>query len=358
MRLAFYAPLKAPDHPTPSGDRNMARSLMTALRSTGAEVTLASNFASRDGTGDTTLQAERMSRAIAQHPELIAQGQSEGWAAWITYHNYYKAPDLLGPAVAKALKIPYLLIEATRASKRLQGPWATFAEMAERATDAADVVFYLTERDAEALRRDAPADQALIHLRPFLNRTTLPKQSVGNGPILSVGMMRHGDKLASYALIAQTLSLLPKGTWQLHIAGDGPASDEVRALMAPFGDAVTYLGALDAEALADAYAQSSCLLWPGVNEAFGMTYLEAQAAGLPVIAQDRPGVRDVLAPGSYPLPQAGVAAMATQLQDLLNNADTRKQAGQAARAYVAHHHLRNAAQQTLCQGLHATGVSL
>ena len=31
MRLAFYAPLKPPDHPVPSGDRRMAQLLMAAL---------------------------------------------------------------------------------------------------------------------------------------------------------------------------------------------------------------------------------------------------------------------------------------------------------------------------------------
>ena len=29
--VAFYAPMKAPDHPAPSGDRTMARLLLKAL---------------------------------------------------------------------------------------------------------------------------------------------------------------------------------------------------------------------------------------------------------------------------------------------------------------------------------------
>jgi hypothetical protein len=32
MRIAFYAPLKSPDHPVPSGDRLLARLLVDALR--------------------------------------------------------------------------------------------------------------------------------------------------------------------------------------------------------------------------------------------------------------------------------------------------------------------------------------
>ena len=37
MRIAFYAPLKPPDHPVPSGDRRMARMLWAALRAGGHE---------------------------------------------------------------------------------------------------------------------------------------------------------------------------------------------------------------------------------------------------------------------------------------------------------------------------------
>ncbi|MEO1722987.1 MAG: hypothetical protein AAFR84_11325, partial [Pseudomonadota bacterium] len=34
--VAFYAPMKSPDHPTPSGDREIARHLLTALSAAGA----------------------------------------------------------------------------------------------------------------------------------------------------------------------------------------------------------------------------------------------------------------------------------------------------------------------------------
>ena len=41
----------------------------------------------------------------------------------------------------------------------------------------------------------------------------------------------------------------------------------------------------------------------------GMGWLRNLTAGLPVVAQDRPGVRDVLAPGTYPTPGDGPAAL-------------------------------------------------
>lgn len=356
LRLAFYAPLKSPQHAVPSGDREVARGLIKAFETLGAKVTLASTLRSREGKGDPAQQVTLMAEAAQHIPSLIQQGREESWQAWVTYHNYYKAPDLLGPAVAKALHIPYLQIESTRARKRLSGPWAGFAQAAEDAADAADVIFYVTTRDAQALIRDAPKGQQLSPLPPFLPRDDLPAQTAGTGPMLAVGMMRPGDKCASYALIAQTLHLLPQGTWRLNIAGDGSARTEVEHLMAPFADTVHFLGALPPEQMSAAYQNAAVLLWPGVNEAFGLAYLEAQSHGVPVVAQDRPGVRDVLAPNAYPAPEDGAQGLARMLIPLLQDPHHRRTQGHAAAHFVAATHLLPAAAQTLRQGLINVGV--
>ena len=50
MRIAFYAPLKAPTHAIASGDRRVARLLMDALRLAGHEVELVSDLRSFDGS--------------------------------------------------------------------------------------------------------------------------------------------------------------------------------------------------------------------------------------------------------------------------------------------------------------------
>lgn len=351
MRLAFYAPMKAPDHTVPSGDRAMARGLVAALEHGGAQVTIAASLRSRDGTGDAQVQARLMDEAAALCPAIIAQGARAGWQAWVTYHNYYKAPDLIGPNVARALGIPYLLIEATRARKRLGGPWDRFARAAEVACDAAQVVFYLTERDSAALKSYASANQHLIHLPPFLARSDLPPLAQGSG-LLSVGMMRAGAKMASYQLIADTLTQTP-GDWQLELAGDGPARAQVERAMASLAGRVRFLGQLDADKLACAYARAGALIWPGVDEAFGMIYLEAQAHGLPVIAQDRPGVRDVLYPRAYPAVEEGAKALARFTRETLDTPP----APSDIRAHIAARHLLPAAARTLRRGIALAGVA-
>lgn len=342
--VAFYAPMKPPTHPVPSGDREMARNLMTAIAAGPAQVDLVSELRIYDAVGDAREQTRLRALAKAEASRLITDLAGTDTRAWVTYHNYYKAPDLIGPTVAQALHIPYVQIESSRAKSRLTGAWSDFAAKAEHASDAADLIFYLTQHDLLTLERDRPEHQKLVHLRPFLPVTTLPETNAPNtGQILTAGMMREGDKIASYTIIAETLAQLSTADWQLNIAGDGPARAKVETLMAPFGNRVRFLGQLDRAEMADAYRTSSLFLWPGVNEAYGMVYLEAQAAGLPVIAQDRDGVRDVLLAGHYPLPAHGPKALARMLDQLLSDPDERILRSCSARAMIRENHLIGAA---------------
>lgn len=345
-RVAFYAPMKPPANPVPSGDREMARNLMAAIGAR-ANVDLVSELRVHDSKGDAGFQAQMQSLAGVEAERLTQELTRNGTDCWVTYHNYYKAPDLIGPTVCRALKLPYIQIESTRARSRLTGPWASYATAAEAATDAADVVLYLTDLDLFTLARDRPTTQNLVHLRPFLPIKTLPAPAARDGnTLLAVGMMRARDKLASYQIIADTLAEMP-GDWQLEIAGDGPARAQVKALMTPFAPRVTFLGQLDRAGLADTYARASVFFWPGVNEAYGMVYLEAQAHGLPVVAQDRPGVRDVVLSGHPVDVETGPKALADVLSDLLQNPDLRHQLGTQARGKIAQNHLVPAASETI-----------
>jgi len=335
--IGFYAPMKPPHHPVPSGDREMARNLIELLQPR-ATVHLTSTFSSRDKWGNDQVQSRLLCNAQDEVRRLNAS--LPALDLWVTYHNYYKVPDLIGPHLAQQRGIPYVQIESTRANKRLNGPWDRFARAAHAAANAADVIFYLTENDHETLQQDKPDHQTLVHLPPFLPINHLPEASDLKGSMLSVGMMRSGDKLASYQLIAETLKHVPID-WTLSIAGDGPARSEVEKLMAPFGTRVTFLGQCNAQDLASAYQNASLFLWPGVNEAFGMVYLEAQSHGLPVVAQDRPGLRDIMAPhnkSALTSISAGGLALAQEITSL--SAETeRNLRSQDSRDYISKNHI-------------------
>lgn len=352
--VAFYAPMKPPDDPVPSGDRTMARALLAALDGAGlGDVRVISRLRSRDGAGDQTKQNAIFAAAELECERLLHETPPD---IWLTYHSYYKAPDLLGPRLSRQWGIPYAIVEGTRASSRLAGPYARFAKAAEIACDAADVIFYLTEYDREALERDRVAGQEILRLRPFIAEealTPVVEHPVASDIIklVACGMFRAGDKLASYAMLARTLALVQSDAWQLRIIGDGPARSEVQALFSSFGDRVTLAGALNQEGVAGEFQTSDLLVWPGVGEAFGMVYLEAQAQGCPVLAEDRDGVRDVVRDGGWLSPPGDERAYATWIDALIRDPAGRRSAGLRARARVAADHLLPSARATLVTAL-------
>lgn len=67
---------------------------------------------------------------------------------------------------------------------------------------------------------------------------------------------------------------------RLVIAGDGPEGSRLRSLAGP---SVTFLGRVSDEEVAELYSRCRAFLFPGVED-FGITAVEAQAAGAPVIA--------------------------------------------------------------------------
>ena len=345
MRCLFLAPLKAPDHPVPSGERTMARLFMRLLASLGYEVVLAStlrSFCAQPGPahwdGMRAAADEEVARLLA---ELRA---GPAVACVFTYHVYYKAPDLIGPALARALGVPYVIAEPSRAPKRATGPFAQGHALAEAAIDAATLLLTPTAADREMLELHRPAPQRIVDLKPFLDLAQWPCVPVqrtmadaSTTRLVTVAMMRHGDKLASYRQLGQALAGLA-GDWTLDVVGDGAARPDVEAALAPLGGRVRYRGALTSHAaLGAALAAADLFVWPGVNEAFGAVYLEAQAHSLPCVAGAYGGIADAVREGETALltPPGDTGALRAAIAALMAAPARRHAMAQAAARFIA-----------------------
>ena len=400
MRVAFYAPLKAPDHPVPSGDRTLARLFLAALRRAGSqrgwEVDVASRFRSFDGAGDAARQA-RLRDIGARIADRLIRGYREGPAGrspdlWFTYHLFHKAPDWLGPPVSERLGIPYVVAEASHAAKQRGGPWSIGHEAAAQAIRHADAILALNRGDLAGVREVAGGASRITVLPPFLGpRGDFPDEDrrgsesaacesprgsaaplaspggdgalagpdrsdaraavarrfgvpVGEPWLLCVAMMRGGRKLASFEVLADALAHpgLAAARWHLLVAGDGPARREVEAALGrrlPAGR-VTFTGRVEAEALAALCTGADLFVWPAVGEPLGMAMLEAQGHGLPVISARTRGVPDLVGDGETGLlvPEGDAGAFAQAVQALLRAPERRRRMGSAARARVAREH--------------------
>ena len=363
MQVAFYAPLKPIDHPVPSGDRLMARMLCDALQMAGMKVDVAARLRSRVADGNVLKQARLAELGTKLAARLLRQYQS-GFRpkpdVWFTYHLYYKAPDWIGPIVADALDIPYVVTEASFAPKRANGPWRQSHLAVETALKLADAVFSLNRADMECIAQVCPADR-LHFLPPF---TRVSAWDVAERPeidpkcvrLVTTAMMRDGDKLESYALLAKALGHLQRNgvdNWHLTVIGDGPARQKVEDLFDEHGvgeSAVSIVGLKRPEQTKDILANSDMFVWPAINEAFGMALLEAQSAGLPVLAGDVGGVSGIVSSGvtGWLVPVGDVVAFSDRLAQCLK-ADIAilRDVGAAGASKAAQHHTVRAAENLL-----------
>ncbi len=361
MRVAFYAPMKAPTSPVPSGDRRIARLLMAALATAGHDVDLAARLRTWDGVGDCRRQArlrdvgERLAGRLVDRYDRRPKAERPG--AWLTYHVYHKAPDWIGPAVSDALDIPYLIAEASVANKQAEGPWALGHGATVAAVRRADAILGLNAIDGPAVQSLLDDPSRLVPLPLFLDaapfaaaaadrdrhRTDLMRRFGLRADVpwlLTVAMMRQGDKLASYGLLADALALLDGRRCDLLVVGDGEARSEVEAMLAGTGVDVRFAGEQEADALPAFYGAADILVWPAVNEAMGMALLEAQAAGLALVAGNGGGIPDIVRDAETGLlvPAGDAPAFADAVSMLLDDEDRRRRMGAAARAVVARDH--------------------
>lgn len=368
MRISFYAPLKPPDHPAPSGDRRVARLFMAALRGLGHEVTLLSDLRSYNRDGDAAREAATADAAAAEAEILAAAWQENPKQKpdlLFTYHVYHKAADYIAPALKERFGLPYIIAEASDSPRRREGAWAAGYAQAERALKIADLLLAVTHHDIPGLvgcAGEAPVRYfaPFIEPGPFIKATTLRAQHrnaltarfalpTDKIWLLAVGMMRDGDKLDSFRRLADTLRLLRGTNWHCIVVGDGPAREMVANAFAPLGDRITLTGQMEPDQLAALYAASDLYVWPAVNEAYGMALLEAQAAGLPVLSVRTRGVPDIVEHGitGWLAPNDTPSTMSQAIGDLLADQDQRRRMAIAAPLRVRQELSMDAAQARL-----------
>ncbi|WP_092995708.1 glycosyltransferase family 4 protein [Rhizobium sp. NFR07] len=340
MKILFYSPLKSPNHPVPSGDRLMARLIIRALGLLGHDVAVASEMRSFMRSPDMPDALDENKAQAAREIERIMTVFSGQKAPdlWFTYHPYYKAPDLLGPAVSGRLGIPLINAEASYSTRRNLGVWKQSQDMLLESLDAATVNLCFTRRDMDGLQAAAPGARLEL-IPPFIDSTPYGALTPSPEPmrLVIVAMMRPGDKLSSYRALAESLSRIADLPWTLSIAGDGECRQEVEAAFALFGpDRIEWLGALSEDAVGALLARGSVFVWPGHGEAYGLAYLEAQAMGLPVVAEAIAGVPEVVKHDRTGLltPPGDPEALAAAMARLLTDDALRSRLGQQARRFA------------------------
>jgi len=159
MRICFYAPFKPLGHSNPSGDLIIATGLHDFLVAQGHQVLIASSFRTRW----IYLNPIRFIKLFKERRDTSLRLQKFSPDLWLSYHCYYKAPDLLGPGLCKKFNIPYCIFQgiySTKQRRRLKAKIGFYLN--RHSLLQADQLFSNRKVDLENLQRIIPPRNLLI----------------------------------------------------------------------------------------------------------------------------------------------------------------------------------------------------
>lgn len=353
VNVAFYAPLKSPYHHIPSGDREIARLMMRALRLAGYKVELISDVISYQKRPSAELYDKRRAAVRAEEQRIASLWEAEPASRpdlWFSYHPYCKSPDWLGPPLCQRFGIPYVTAEACRTHQGQDSDWFAGRMAVQSSVQMARANFVLKNTDWTYLNSFMPRMETAVRIPPFLDLASQPEQPTHDSrigfpddkPLLfAAGMMRPGAKSESYRQLAEALTGLDNHDWNLIIAGDGPGRTVVEsqfAFLAP--DRVMFLGSVEHEEMFALMDRADVFVWPGIGEAIGQVYLEAQSRGLPVVAMKTAGVPLVVSDqvGGILTAEGDTEAYGRAIGRLLEQPDLLTKLSRTAPDYVRKNH--------------------
>ncbi|MBW2659093.1 MAG: glycosyltransferase family 4 protein [Deltaproteobacteria bacterium] len=295
MDIAYYMPFKPMGHQNPSGDLVTGTELFDHLAEQNHTIKLASRLRCRwiyyrPGIWFQYFWEKRriIKRCRTQRPDL-----------WISYHSYYKAPDILGSSCSKTLKIPYVIFQGIYSTKRKKKLTTLPGFLLNRKVLlSADLVITNKKKDLKNLRRILP-EERVVYIAPGINPDNFifsaesreQLRQKWNSPdemiILTAAMFRPGVKTEGIKqVISSCAQLASTGRdFCLWICGDGACRKELRKTADKLlPGKVRFLGKIPRNEMYRYYSAADIFAFPGIEESLGLVYLEAQSCRLPVVA--------------------------------------------------------------------------
>jgi len=108
------------------------------------------------------------------------------------------------------------------------------------------------------------------------------------------------------------------------VVGDGDARPGLEELARRLEVPVRFTGFVPEEEKYRWYQRARIVVQPSIKEGWGLTVVEAQACGTPVVCADSPGLREVVDNGrsGYLYPYGDIGALSERIAELLDNDNT------------------------------------
>ncbi|TKB26103.1 glycosyltransferase family 4 protein [Desulfopila sp. IMCC35006] len=351
MKIAYYMPFKPMDHRNPSGDLVTGTEIYNYLAGKGHAITLASRLRCRW----IYYRPLVLLQLLREKNRILRECRTEKPDLWLSYHSYYKAPDLLGSTCSRKLGIPYVIFQGIYSTKQRRRIKTLPGYLLNRQVlQSADHIFTNKQRDFTNLKRLIPENR-LSYIGPGIQpqlfrfaddwRLRLRRQwAIDNETIvMTAAMMRPGVKTEGIGLVIESCSELAQNGFpiRLIIAGDGTCRQQLEQKAAQLlPDRVQFLGKVPRSELYRYYSAADIFAFPGIQESLGMVYLEAQSCNLPVVAYRDWGGGEAVVDGQTGLlsPAAAPSLFTKNIQRLIEDKTKRDILANAAGEHIRHNH--------------------
>ncbi len=233
------------------------------------------------------------------------------------------------------------------------------ADAVARGLGAATLVLANSQGIAELARAHGAGDTRVVHLGTELPPVQRPAHHDGQSLVTVahlVARKRHADVLRALAVLGPR-----HPTLRYVIVGDGPERIALEGLAVRLGVAerVDFHGQLAPEQAIEQARRCTLFVMPSTDEAFGVAYVEAMAAGMPAIGcRGEPGPEEIAAAGDgfMLVPPGDIERLTQRIDELLSDPHRLREAGQRARATVAANFTwERCGEQTLAAYRHVLG---
>ncbi len=351
MKIAYYMPFKPMDHSNPSGDLVTGTELYNHLAARGHAITLASRLRCRW----IYYRPLSLLHLIIEKNRVLRQCNTTKPDLWLSYHSYYKAPDILGSMCSKKLGIPYVIFQGIYSTKRRKRLKTLPGFLLNRnVLLSADHVFTNKQRDLTNLKRLLPENR-LSYIAPGIH----PRLFEFSGDwrkklrqlwaikdetiVMTAAMMRPGVKTEGISAVIKSCGeLVQRGLpLRLIVAGDGSCRQQLEKEAAQLlPNRVLFLGKIPRPELYQYYSAADIFAFPGIEESLGMVYLEAQSCKLPVVAYNDWGGGEAVVHGQTGLlsPAASPSLFTTHIQSLAEETTKRQTLAAKAGEHIRRNH--------------------
>lgn len=235
----------------------------------------------------------------------------------------------------------------------ISGEYATpefrerFRRQAEDAAARSDRIITVSAFTAEQLRQYLNVDPA--RLRVIHHGVRMPEQAPPDeereNVVLHVGAIQTRKNLVR---LVRAFERMPAG-WRLVLIGsEGYGAREILHAVecSPRREAIAVLGYRSRAERDRWYARARLFAFPSLDEGFGLPVLEAMAWGLPVIASNRPALREVSGEAARLVDPKRTEELAAALVELASDPQARAALALAGRQRAAQFRWESAVEKT------------